>query len=252
MATAGFSQFFRRLTRDMEAKTLADYSDRQLVERALAEGDAAAFQAIVGRHGPMVYRVCWRVLQHAQDAEDAFQATFLVLVRRLRNVRKPASLASWLHGVAYRVALKARVQSAVRRHHEHQASRPEAMPPDEVTWGELRGALDGELSELPQKWRLPLILCYLEGRTQDEAAGHLGWSKSTLRRRLEEGRTELGLRLGRRGIVVPAALSAVLLSDSLVSATPTARLIASTVEAAAGMLAGRTAATVASAQVMAK
>jgi RNA polymerase sigma factor (sigma-70 family) len=251
MATMTVSRFFRRLTRDMQAKTLADHSDEKLVERALAREDAAAFQVIVQRHGPMVYRVCWRILQHAQDAEDAFQATFLVLVQRLRQVRKQASLASWLHGVAYRVALKAKAQSAIRRRYEHQAARSEAVPADEVTWGELRWALDGELSQLPDKWRLPLILCYLEGRTQDEAASHLGWSKSTLRRRLEEGRTALGLRLNRRGIVLPAALSAILLSDSVVSATPAARLVASTVEAAAGTLAGRTAATVASAHVAA-
>jgi RNA polymerase sigma factor (sigma-70 family) len=251
MATTTVSHFFRRLARDMEAKTLADHSDQKLVERALSGCDAAAFQAIVHRHGPMVYRVCWRVSQHAQDAEDAFQATFLVLVQRLRQVRKQTSLASWLHGVAHRVALRAKARSAIRRAHEQRAARPEAVPPAEATWGELRGALDSELSQLPNRWRLPLILCYLEGRTQEEAASHLGWSKSTVRRRLEEGRTALGLRLNRRGIMVPAALSAILLSDSVVWATPAARLVASTVEAAAGTLAGRTAATVASAHVAA-
>src|SRR5262245_33050173 len=104
------SDFFRRLTGGM-AETQDDQSDRQLVERALAGRDEAAFQAIVHRHGPMVYRVCWRVSLHSQDAEDAFQATFLVLAQRLRTVRKRDSLASWLHGVARRVALKANAQS---------------------------------------------------------------------------------------------------------------------------------------------
>jgi DNA-directed RNA polymerase specialized sigma24 family protein len=99
MATANLGDFFRRLTRGMAAETLADHSDQQLVERALAEVDEAPFQAIVHRHGPMVYRVCWRVLQHPQDAEDAFQVTFLILAQKLRTVRKHASLASWLHGV---------------------------------------------------------------------------------------------------------------------------------------------------------
>jgi RNA polymerase sigma factor (sigma-70 family) len=249
MATAILSDFFHRLTRGMAAETLADHSDQQLVERALAGTDEAPFQAIVHRHGPMVYRVCWRVLQHSQDAEDAFQATFLILAQKLRTVRKHASLASWLHGVAHRVALKAKAQTAARRRHEHQASLPDTVPPDDVTWGELRSALDTELSQLPDQWRLPLILCYLEGRTQDEAASQLGWSKITLRRRLEEARTALGGRLSGRGIVWPAALSAVLLSDCIVSAAPAPTLIASTVEAAVGVAAGKTVATAASAKV---
>jgi RNA polymerase sigma factor (sigma-70 family) len=251
MARANLSDFFRRLTRGMAAEMLADHSDRQLVERALAERDQAAFQAIVLRHGPMVYRVCWRVLQQPQDAEDAFQATFLVLVQKLRTLRKHASLASWLHGVAHRVALKAKFQAAARRRHEHQAPLADTRPPDDVTWGELRAVLDFELSQLPDKWRLPLILCYLEGRTQDESANQLGWSKSTLRRRLEEARTALGRRLNRRGIACPTALSAILLSDSIASAAPVPGLVASTVEAAAGVAAGKTVATATSAKVAA-
>src|SRR5258708_3280365 len=115
MAKANLGDFLRRLTRGMAAEMLRDESDRQLVERALAGRDEAAFEAIVRRHGAMVYRVCWRVLQHPQDAEDALQATFLVLAQKLRTVRNSASLASWLHGVAHRVALKSRAQSAARR-----------------------------------------------------------------------------------------------------------------------------------------
>src|SRR5262245_4599156 len=176
MATTNLSDFFRRLRRGMAAGTPEDHSDRRLVERALAGRDEAAFQAIVNGHGPMVYRVCWRVLLHLQDAEDAFQATFLVLAQKLRTLRKRDSLASWLHGVARRVALKAKAQSAGRRRHEHEVALPETVPPDDVTWKELRSALDAELVKLPEKWRLPLILCYLEGRTQDEAASQLAWS----------------------------------------------------------------------------
>src|SRR4029079_15472624 len=132
----------------------------------------AVFTALVRRHGPMVDRVCWRVSQQEQDAEDAFQATFLVLAQKLHTVRKQDSLASWLHGVALRVALKAKAQAALRRRHEEQrheeqASVSRAVPPDDVTWRELRTALDAELAQLPEKWRLPLILCYLQGRTQD-------------------------------------------------------------------------------------
>src|SRR6516225_2559086 len=175
MATAKLSTFLRRLTRGMVAETMADQSDRELVERFLAGQGEAVFEAIVRRHGPMVYRVCWRVLQHHQDAEDAFQATFLVLAQRLRTVRKHASLASWLHGVAYRVALKAKSAAAIRRRHEQQAPLSETIPPDEVSWVEVRAVLDMALAGLPEKWRLPLVLCYLEGRSQDEAAAHLGW-----------------------------------------------------------------------------
>ena len=217
MATAHLSVSLRHLTRGMVAETLVEQSDRRLVEEFLARRDEAALTALVRRHGPMVYRVCWRVLQQEQDAEDAFQATFLVLAQKLYTVRKQDSLASWLHGVARRVALKARAQAALRRRHEEQArSRASVslpVPAHDVTWQELRTALDAELAQLPEKWRLPLILCYLEGRTQDEAARHLGWSRTTFQRRLGEGCTALGRRLKRRGVVWPAALSAVLLSD---------------------------------------
>jgi RNA polymerase sigma factor (sigma-70 family) len=190
----------------------------------------------------MVYRVCWRVLQHRQDAEDAFQATFLVLAQRLRTVRKHASLASWLHGVAHRVALKSKGAGATRRLHEEQAAASHTMPPADVSWGEVRAVLDAELVGLPEKWRLPLVLCYLEGRTQDEAAAELGWSKRTLWRRLEEGRTGLGRRLRRRGVAWSAALSAVLLSDAVASATLSPGLLDSAVKAASLFAAGQTAA----------
>ncbi|MCI0464783.1 MAG: sigma-70 family RNA polymerase sigma factor, partial [Gemmataceae bacterium] len=247
---ANLSAFIRRLTRGMAAETLGDQSDRQLVERFLSERDEAAFEALVRRHGPMVYRVCWRVLQQDQDVEDAFQATFLMLAQKLRTVRKHASLASWLHGVAHRVALKAQAQAATRRRHERRAPLPRAVPPNEVTWRELRVILDAELARLPEKWRLPLILCYLEGRTQDEAAAQLGWSKNTLRRRLDEARETLGRRLTRRG-VGPAALSAILLSDCASPAALAPGLVASAVEAAAHVAVGQAAAAVASAEVLA-
>ncbi|HEV8058456.1 MAG TPA: sigma-70 family RNA polymerase sigma factor, partial [Gemmataceae bacterium] len=244
MAKPILSDFLRRLARGMAAETLNEHSDRELVQKALDERDEASLQAIVNRHGPMVYRVCWRVLQHSQDAEDAFQATFLILAQKLRTVRKQASLASWLHGVAHRVALKARAQSATRRRREQRLQSPTQLPPDEVTWGELRSALDQELSRLPEKWRQPLILCYLEGRTQDESAGLLGWSKSTLRRRLHEARTALGGRLNERGIVLPAALSAVLLSECASSAALSPSILGSLVTSAAGVAAGKSLATI--------
>src|SRR5262245_57684955 len=134
MATANLSGFLRNLTRAMGAQVLAGDSDRQLVERALARHDDAAFEAIVTRHGPMVYRVCWRVLQHPQDAEDAFQATFLLLAQKLRTLRKRDSLASWLHGIAHRVSLKARSRQAARQRHEEISRVSEAVVGEDASW----------------------------------------------------------------------------------------------------------------------
>jgi RNA polymerase sigma factor (sigma-70 family) len=240
--TVYLSDFLRRLTRAAGAASRQGEPDRQLVERFLAGGDEAAFEALVRRHGPMVYRVCWRLLQQAQDTEDAFQATFLVFAQKLRAVRKLDSVASWLHGVARRVALKARTQAATRRRHQREAAASVAVPPEEITWTELRTVLDAELGRLPEKWRLPLVLCYLEGRTQDEAAAQLGWGKNTLRRRLDEARAALGRRLSRRGVVWPGAFSAAVLSDSILSAAPVAPLIESATRAATRVAAGQAAA----------
>jgi RNA polymerase sigma factor (sigma-70 family) len=251
MATTTLSSFLRGLTRGMAAETMRGQSDRELVERFLARQDEAVFEALVRRHGPMVYRVCWRVLQHSQDCEDAFQATFLLLAQKLRTVRNRDSLASWLHGVAHRVSLKARAQAAARRQHQRRIAVSEVVPPDDITWKELRTVLDAELASLPESLRLPLILCYLEGRTQEEAAGQLGWSKSTLIRRLDEARAALGRRLTRRGMVWSAALSGVLLSDCVASAALPRGLVGSTVTAAMLVTAGGAVTSVVSAKAAA-
>jgi RNA polymerase sigma factor (sigma-70 family) len=235
----------------MAAETLNDQTDRQLVGQFLAQREEAVFEAILRRHGAMVYRVCWRVLRQAQDTEDAFQATFLLLAQKLRTVRNHDSLASWLHGVAHRVALQAKARAASRRRHERRATMPQVERPADLSAEELLVVLDAELAKLPDKWRLPLILCYLEGRTQEESARQLGWSMSTLRRRLEEARDALGRRLKGRGLVWSAAVSAVLLSDCVASASPPHGLVTSTIEAAASVAAGKTVAIVASARVAA-
>ncbi len=231
MAQAALGAFIHQLTRTMAAETLAEASDRELVAQFLADGREAVFEALVRRHGPMVYRVCWRVLQHPQDCEDVFQATFLLLAQKLNCVRQHASLASWLHGVAHRLALKVRARAATRRRHEQQPPIVREGPADQVAWGELCTALDAELAALPEKWRLPLILCYLEGLTQDEAAGQLGWGKNTLRRRLEEARAALGRRLARRG-VGPEALASVLLADCVAPAALSQATVLAVVTAA--------------------
>jgi RNA polymerase sigma factor (sigma-70 family) len=249
MPSADLNTLFRRFTRELAAETLGDQTDRQLVERLLKGGDEPAFEALLRRHGPMVYRVCWRILQHGQDAEDAFQATFLLLARKLATVRKRESLASWLHGVARRAALKARAQTATRRRHERQAANSATAPADDLSARELRTALDTELAALPEKWRLALILCYLEGRTQDEAAAQLGWSKSTMRRRLDEARAALGRRLARRGLDGSAVLCGPLLSDCLPSAHLPPNLAGATVDAGIRTVAGQPVADMVSAEV---
>ncbi len=203
-----------RQVRGLVAAQAADAApDADLLERFRAGGDVTAFEALVRRHGPMVLRVCRRVLGDAHDAEDAFQATFLVLAQRAPAVRKGASVASWLHGVAYRVAGKARTRAA-RARPACAAPAAQGDAADEVSWREVRSVLDAELGRLPEECRAPLVLCYLEGLTQDEAARRLGWNARTLRRRLGQGRRLLRVRLERRGLALSAGLAAVLLTEA--------------------------------------
>jgi RNA polymerase sigma factor (sigma-70 family) len=190
----------------------------------------------------MVVGVCRRLLREPHDVEDAFQATFLVLARKAASVRKGESVGSWLHGVALRVARKIRLEAARRARRER--ARPAPTPADTgdaLTWGELRGLLDEELGRLPAGWRAPLVLCYLECRTQDEAARQLGWSKSTVRRRLERGRRLLQTRLARRGVTLSAGLCAPLLSESGAFAGLPRALMAATVKTALSFGSGQAA-----------
>jgi len=180
-----------------------------LLERFARQHDDAAFAALVQRHGPMVLRVCRGVLRDPHRAEDAFQATFLTLVRKATAVRKSTSLGSWLYKVAYRIALAARAGAALRQSREHLVAGKEASDPlAEITGRELVTALDEELAGMAERYRAPLLLCVLEGMAQDEAAKQLGWSLSTLKRRLERGREVLRARLAGRGLALSAALGA--------------------------------------------
>jgi RNA polymerase sigma factor (sigma-70 family) len=209
-------------------------TDRHLLRRFAAEGEEAAFAALVLRHGPLVLSVCRRLLGDAHDAEDAFQATFLLLARQAGAIRKPDSLASWLYGVAYRLADKMRSQSARRRRLERTAPCPTpADPAAEVTWRELRAVLDEELSRLPDHYRVTFQLCYEEGNTQDEAARRLGWPRGTLKRRLERTRDLLRSRLMRRGITLSAALIGLGLAARMASASVPAPLLDDTLRAVA-------------------
>ena len=176
-------------------------SDQELLQRFVDHQDRTAFAALVQRHGPMVRSVCWRLLRHEADVDDAFQATFLVLLHKACTIRRRPSLASWLYGVAFRTALKAKSQATQRQAHEQRAiGTSPAEPWREAAWREICTVLDEEVQGLSERYRAPLVLCYLEGRTRDEAAHQLGWSLRTLQRRLERGREILRTRLIRRGL----------------------------------------------------
>jgi cytochrome c peroxidase len=190
-------QVMRRFVDDQSARQL---SDQHLLQQFSNGRDEAAFAALLRRHGPMVLDVCRGVFGNEADAEDAFQATFLVLARKAASIRKTASVGSWLHGVAYRTALKARAQSATRHKNEGRAQARTVSAPDDLTWREMQEILHQELTTLAERYRVPLVVCYLEGKTQDEAAAQLGVAKSTLKERLERGRSLLRARLVRRGL----------------------------------------------------
>jgi RNA polymerase sigma factor (sigma-70 family) len=210
-------------------------SDHDLLDRFVRNRDEAAFAAVVQRHGAMVLGVCGRVLRNAAEAEDAFQATFLALVRKAQTIRKKASLASWLYGVAYHIAMNARRGLARRASREADlAERHARRSAGEASWREVQLVLDEELKQLPERFRIPLVLCYLEGKTRDEAAQEIGWSLGTFRGRLDCGRELLRARLIRRGLTLSTALFAGALTQSTASAAVPPVLAGATVKA--GML----------------
>jgi RNA polymerase sigma factor (sigma-70 family) len=222
----------RRHLRHLAAEARDSYlSDQQLLERFVTDREAAAFEALVERHGPLVLRVCRRVLADPHAAEDVFQATFLVLVRKAGSIGRRELLTSWLYGVAYRLARRAKVEAAKRLNRESQtAPRSPIEPLAEVTGRELCLVLEEELDRLPERYRGPFRLCYVEGWTRDQVAGQMGWSLRTLHRRLEQGRKLLHARLTRRGVTLSAALIATSVSRPA-GAVP-ARLTAVTLKAA--------------------
>ena len=229
-------------------------SDRQLLERFVGMRDAAAFRSLVVRHGPAVLQMCRAVLHDAHEAEDAFQATFIVLVRKARLIRNPESLGGWLRGVAHRTALRARCRTA--RRHVIERTRAEMFRSEEIADDfspDLRVAIRAELERLPDSYREPVTLCYMEGLTHQEAAAQLGWPLGTVKVRLVRGRRLLRERLDRRGVTLGASLLFFLLDPSKARAVP-AQLVESTACAMTRAARGRRAALgpeFASAQVLA-
>lgn len=242
MTQANGTLLLRQLRKLVTTRRPGAQLDRQLLQQFLADGDQAAFTALVERHGAMVLGVCRSVLGHQQDAEDAFQATFLVLARQASAIKKQESVSSWLHGVAYRLALKAKSQAGQRRSKEKAASTPDAQGPlEDLTVRELQAILHEELHRLPEKYRAPLLLCYWEGMTRDEAAAELGWKRGTFKELLERARNLLRSRLLRRGFVPSAALFTGLLSQMTANAAVSLRLIESTTQASLRFAAGNSA-----------
>jgi RNA polymerase sigma factor (sigma-70 family) len=231
--------YLRRLT----APFSKDAGDAELLNRFASQGDESAFAALLARHGPMVFGVCRRVLRNSNDAEDAFQATFLILARKAGSLRRPEALASWLYGTARHLASTARRAESRRRQRETY-SFDSATPPslvdvlDDLSARELLLALDEEMARLPDRYRLPLILCQLEGRTHEEAARLLGWTAGLVKGRLGRGRKRLHERLTRRGLALSGALLALGVSTSA-SASAAEQLLSATLRAALAFARGQ-------------
>jgi RNA polymerase sigma factor (sigma-70 family) len=243
MTTSRMTGVLRHLHRAVMRRDGAGLTDGQLLDDFLTHREEAAFEALVRRHGPMVLGVCRRVLNNPHDAEDAFQATFLVFVRKAASIAQRGLLANWLYGVAYRTALEARSTRMRRQARERTVSvmpDVEALPMNDP-WDKVRPLLDGELERLPDKYRVPVILCDLEGKTRKEAARQLGWPEGTVSGRLARARTLLARRLARHGLALSGGALAVALSQNTASASIPAPLVTSTVKAAACVAAGQAA-----------
>jgi RNA polymerase sigma factor (sigma-70 family) len=244
----------KHLTTLCRSGVLGNLDDEQLLERFIELSDETSqesFATLVQRHGPMVFGVCYRVLHDIHDAEDAFQATFLVLARKATSVIPREKVANWLYGVAFRTASEARIRAARRRAREERvASRRRVQSSDLALHTELRAILDEELSCLPARYRGPIVLCELEGLTRQAAALRLGVPEGTLSSRLARGKARLRDRLARRGMAVPVGALALAAINEASAAIHSERLIESTTLAATRVAAGISAAEVVSTSVV--
>jgi RNA polymerase sigma factor (sigma-70 family) len=241
MAARQLNEFMRHLRRVLDRQDASGITDGELVKRYVQQRDETAFEALLRRHGPMVFGVCRRVLHHQHDAEDAFQATFLIFVSKASSLRSPGMIGNWLYGVAYRTALHAREAAGKRRAKE--AEMPAKSRIAEDIWADLRPALDLELERLPDKYRSVIVLCDLEGKTRKEAARHLGRTEGTVASRLARGRVLLAKRLARHGLTVSGGAFAAALSQNASASVP-ASAVSTTIKAATLFAAGRAAASV--------
>jgi RNA polymerase sigma factor (sigma-70 family) len=208
--------YLRRLVRQQAG---GEASDLQLLDRFLQSKDEAAFEVLVWRHGPMIHSLCLRMLHHAQDAEDVLQATFLTLVRKARSIHKRQWLGSWLHKVAFRIALRVRSQAARRPHSSETVEDVATVASDtDGEWAELRPILDEAIQRLPEKYRVPVVLCYLQGQTNQEAARQLGCPLGTVCTRLNRARERLRRYLTRRDMTLSAGATTALCTGQVLQA----------------------------------
>jgi RNA polymerase sigma factor (sigma-70 family) len=240
MATTPMSRVVGHLRRVALLQEADRLTDSQLLESFLIGQEDTAFEALVRRHGPMILGVCRRVLNDRHDAEDAFQATFLVLLRKAASIGKRELVANWLHGVAYRTALKARKATVRRRAKERQVEdMPQKQVAREDAIQDMLPLLDQELTRLPDKYRVPIILCDLEGKTRKAAAKQLAVPEKTLSTRLERARTMLAKRLSRHGPAPSGSAVAIAVSQNMASASVPPSLVSSTVKIGALVVAGK-------------
>jgi RNA polymerase sigma factor (sigma-70 family) len=242
MATGQISEVIQHLRQTVFLPDGAGMTDGQLLSRFIETRDDDAFAALVNRHGAMVWGVCRRLLSSHHDAEDAFQATFLVLVRKAAAVLPREMVANWLYGVACMTAHRGKVAAARARRRERQVVQmPEPAVHEPDLWADMRPLLDQELSRLPDRYRVIVILCDLEGKTRKEAARQLGLREGTVASRLARARAMLAKRLTRHGLTVSVATLAAILSQKAASASVPGSVMTSTIRAATLVAAGQTA-----------
>ncbi len=240
MADRQFGSLVHHLRKALARQGSGGMDDAQLLELFVQRRDQAAFEVLVWRHGTMVLNVCRRVLRDAQEAEDAFQATFLILARKAATIGKGDSVPGWLYRVAYRVALRSQAQAARRCGCGPLPDEVPAAAADDLIWRDLRPVLDEEVNRLPEKYRVPFVLCYLEGHTNEEAARQLGCPRGTILSRLARGRERLQARLTRRGISLAVGGLATALAAEAEAVAP-AGLVRATVGGAQAFVAGKAA-----------
>jgi RNA polymerase sigma factor (sigma-70 family) len=233
MAGAWVGTLLEFVQRTAQRRENAQASDGALLDQFVTQRDEAAFSALVQRHAPMVWGVCHRLLPSHQDAEDAFQATFLVLALKAASIFPQAMVGNWLHGVAYQTALKARAVAGRRRRTEVQVREmPERVAEQQAGWSDVRALIDDELRRLPERHRAVVVLCDLEGNTRSEAARRLGVPEGTIAGWLSRGRAKLAHRLSRRGLALSGGGLAVALADSAAAGQMPPALASITTQAA--------------------